>query len=95
MRAFEERFLETGLGYRVVGGLRFYEREEIRDANAYLRLAVRPQDDLAFGRILNKPRRGLGTASQQAIHTYARAQGLSLFAAAGNIPEKTLRPPSS
>ena len=92
MRAFEERFLETGLGYRVVGGLRFYEREEIRDANAYLRLAVRPQDDLAFGRILNKPRRGLGTASQQAIHTYARAQGLSLFAAAGNIPEKTLRP---
>ena len=94
MRVFEDCFLEKELAYRVVGGLRFYEREEIRDANAYLRLALRPQDDLALQRVLNKPRRGLGQASQKAIYAYARAQKLSLFDAAKNLPEETLRPKS-
>jgi DNA helicase II / ATP-dependent DNA helicase PcrA len=61
MRAFEDRFLTIGLPYRVIGGPRFYERLEIRDAMAYFRLAVTPTDDLAFERIVNTPKRGLGT----------------------------------
>ena len=60
MRAFEDRFLTIGLPYRVIGGPRFYERLEIRDAMAYFRLAVSPDDDLAFERVVNTPKRGLG-----------------------------------
>ena len=63
MRAFEERFVQLGIPYRVVGGPRFYERQEIRDALAYLRVVVQPDDDLAFERIFNKPKRGLGDAA--------------------------------
>lgn len=81
-REFEERFITLGLPYRVVGGLRFYERQEIRDALAYLRLLHSTDDDLAFERILNKPKRGLGEATVAALHTLAREQRLSLFGAA-------------
>ncbi|MCZ6721440.1 MAG: UvrD-helicase domain-containing protein [Proteobacteria bacterium] len=81
-RAFEERFLEIGLPYRVIGGLRFYERREIRDAVAYIRVLVRSEDGLAFERIVNLPKRGLGNVSIQAIHTLARAKRLSLQDAA-------------
>jgi len=78
MRAFEDRFLTIGLPYRVIGGPRFYERLEIRDAMAYFRLAVSPDDDLAFERIVNTPRRGLGDKAQQKIQQAARANGVSL-----------------
>ena len=67
MRAFEERFINMGLPYRVVGGPRFYERQEIRDAMAYLRVIAQPDDDLAFERIVNTPRRGIGAATLQTI----------------------------
>ena len=81
MRAFEDRFLTIGLPYRVIGGPRFYERMEIRDAMAYFRLAVSPSDDLAFERIVNTPRRGLGDKAVQTIQQTARANGVSLVEA--------------
>ena len=77
-RAFEERFLTLGVPYRVVGGLRFYERAEIKDAVAYLRVTASPNDDLAFERIVNTPKRGVGQATMQQIHSHARATGTSL-----------------
>ena len=79
MRAFEDRFLTIGLPYRVIGGPRFYERLEIRDAMAYFRVAVSPDDDLAFERIVNTPKRGLGDKAQQGVQVAARANGLSLL----------------
>ena len=78
MRAFEDRFLTIGLPYRVIGGPRFYERMEIRDAMAYFRLVVSPDDDLAFERIVNTPKRGLGDVARKKIQTAARAHGVSL-----------------
>ncbi|QQA44040.1 ATP-dependent helicase [Pelagovum pacificum] len=78
MRAFEDRFLTIGLPYRVIGGPRFYERMEIRDAMAYFRLAVSQDDDLAFERIVNTPKRGLGDKAVQTIQRTARANGVSL-----------------
>ena len=78
MRAFEDRFLTIGLPYRVIGGPRFYERLEIRDAMAYFRLAVSQDDDLAFERIVNTPKRGLGDKAVQTIQRTARANGVSL-----------------
>ncbi|WP_322892882.1 MULTISPECIES: UvrD-helicase domain-containing protein [unclassified Yoonia] len=75
MRAFEDRFLTIGLPYRVIGGPRFYERMEIRDAMAYFRLAVSPADDLAFERIVNTPKRGLGDKAVQTIQRTARPNG--------------------
>lgn len=78
MRAFEDRFLTIGLPYRVIGGPRFYERLEIRDAMAYFRQVISPDDDLAFERIVNTPKRGLGDKAQQTIQTVARANGVSL-----------------
>ncbi len=78
MRAFEDRFLTIGLPYRVIGGPRFYERMEIRDAMAYFRLAVSPDDDLAFERVVNTPKRGLGDKAQQKIRAMARANGVGL-----------------
>ena len=71
-REFEERFITLGVPYRVVGGARFYERLEIRDAIAYLRLIHQPADDLAFERIINKPARGIGKTTLQSIHGLAR-----------------------
>ena len=85
-REFEERFLAIGLPYRVVG-TRFYERAEIRDAMAYLRLINQPADDLAFERIINTPKRGLGLATLQIIHRLARAREIPLLAAAGALAE--------
>ncbi|MGK2742347.1 ATP-dependent helicase [Tepidicaulis sp. LMO-SS28] len=81
MREFEDRFINLGLPYRVVGGPRFYERMEIRDANAYFRLIAQPDDDLAFERIVNKPRRGLGDKAVQSLHQVARSQSISLMRA--------------
>ncbi|WP_413718186.1 ATP-dependent helicase [Silicimonas sp. MF1-12-2] len=78
MRAFEDRFLTIGLPYRVIGGPRFYERMEIRDAMAYFRVSVSPDDDLAFERIVNTPKRGLGDKAQQKIQVAARSNGVNL-----------------
>ncbi|CUH19722.1 DNA helicase II [Jannaschia seosinensis] len=79
MRAFEDRFLTIGLPYRVIGGPRFYERLEIRDAMAYFRVTISPDDDLAFERIVNTPKRGLGEKAQQTIQRMARSNGVSLL----------------
>ncbi len=84
-RAFEERLILIGVPYRVIGGLRFYERQEIRDAVAYMRATVQPADDLAFERIVNVPRRGVGEAALRAVHETARADGLPLAAAAQRL----------
>ena len=86
-REFEERMLTLGVPYRVIGGPRFYERMEIRDAIAYLRVVVQPDDDLALERIINTPRRGIGKASLQQVHVAARAQGLPLYTAARRLIE--------
>ncbi len=90
MRAFEDRFLTIGLPYRVIGGPRFYERMEIRDAMAYFRLVVSPEDDLAFERIVNTPKRGLGDKAQQTIQVVARENGVSLVEGARIVVEKKL-----
>ncbi len=90
MRAFEDRFLTIGLPYRVIGGPRFYERMEIRDAMAYFRLVVSPEDDLAFERIVNTPKRGLGDKAQQTIQISARANGVSLVEGARLAVEQGL-----
>ena len=87
MREFEERLITLGVPYRVVGGPRFYERAEIRDAIAYLRVIAQPNDDLALERIINTPRRGLGTATLQAMHGHARALGISLHESALQLIE--------
>ena len=87
MREFEERFITLGLPYRVIGGPRFYERAEIRDALAYLRCVAQPADDLAFERIVNTPRRGLGDATIQQIHDAARAARLPMIPAARMLVE--------
>ncbi|WP_299874445.1 ATP-dependent helicase [uncultured Sulfitobacter sp.] len=78
MRAFEDRFLTIGLPYKVIGGPRFYERLEIRDAMAYFRVVTSPDDDLAFERIVNTPKRGLGDKAQQKIQVCARQNGVNL-----------------
>ncbi len=85
MRAFEDRFLTIGLPYRVVGGPRFYERLEIRDAMAYFRLAVTPTDDLAFERIVNAPKRGIGDKAQQTIQRVAREADVPLLMGAALV----------
>ena len=84
-REFEDRFIAIGMPYRIVGGFRFYERQEIRDALAYLRIVNQPADDLAFERIVNVPKRGLGDKAVAKVHQLARAQGLPLFSAAARI----------
>ncbi len=81
-REFEDRFIQIGLSYRIIGGFRFYERAEIRDALAYLRVIAQPADDLAFERIYNQPKRGLGAKTLEKMHQHARAQGMPLAAAA-------------
>ena len=84
-RAFEERFIHLGLPYRVIGGPRFYERAEIRDAIAYLRTVHQPDDDLALERIINLPKRGLGEATLQLLRRSARDAGVSLSVAARTL----------
>jgi ATP-dependent DNA helicase UvrD/PcrA len=85
MREFEDRFVTLGLPYRVIGGPRFYERQEIRDALAYLRVIHSPSDDLAFERIVNVPRRGLGDATVQLLHDHARKRRIPLTTAAAAV----------
>jgi DNA helicase-2/ATP-dependent DNA helicase PcrA len=87
MREFEDRFVTLGLPYRVIGGPRFYERAEIRDALAYLRVVNSPADDLAFERIVNVPKRGLGDATVQMLHDHARKRRIPLFEAARAVVE--------
>ena len=95
MRAFEDRFITLGLPYRVIGGPRFYERAEIRDALAYLKVTASPDNDLAFERIVNVPKRGIGDTSIKRMFEFARARGLSLYRAAeelsltDELPNKT------
>jgi len=84
-REFEDRFIAIGLPYRIVGGFRFYERAEIRDALAYLRVLAQPADDLAFERIVNVPKRGLGDKAVAKLHTLARAEQIPLSLAAARI----------
>jgi DNA helicase-2/ATP-dependent DNA helicase PcrA len=84
-RSFEERLITLGIPYRIVGGLRFYERAEIRDAIAYARVMVQPSDDLAFERIVNVPKRGLGDVAMRQMHEAARAQGVPLSVAAEGL----------
>ncbi len=84
-REFEERLVALAIPYRVVGGVRFYERAEIRDAMAYLRLVNQTADDLAFERIVNMPKRGLGPAALQTVHVLARADGVPLLEAARRL----------
>jgi DNA helicase-2/ATP-dependent DNA helicase PcrA len=84
-REFEDRFIAIGLPYRIVGGQRFYERMEIRDAIAYLRIVNQPADDLAFERIVNVPKRGLGDKAVATVHRYGRATGTPLMTAAARI----------
>ncbi|MDE2411934.1 MAG: UvrD-helicase domain-containing protein [Sphingomonadales bacterium] len=86
-REFEDRFIAIGLPYKIVGGFRFYERAEIRDALAYLRLITQPSDDLAFERIYNTPKRGLGDKTLEKIHRHARALGVPLSLAAVEITD--------
>jgi DNA helicase II / ATP-dependent DNA helicase PcrA len=87
MRAFEDRFVTLGLNYRVIGGPRFYERQEIRDALAYFRCVAQPADDLAFERIVNVPRRGIGETSVKLLHDRARAGRVPLMQAAADMIE--------
>ncbi len=85
MRSFEDRFVTLGLNYRVIGGPRFYERLEIRDALAYLRVVAQPADDLAFERIINTPRRGIGETTVKLLHDRARTRRVSLTEAAAEM----------
>ena len=85
MREFEDRFVTLGLNYRVVGGPRFYERLEIRDALAYFRVVAQGADDLALERIINTPKRGLGEAAIRQVHDYARARDISMLDAAADL----------
>ncbi|MDP3899239.1 MAG: UvrD-helicase domain-containing protein [Mesorhizobium sp.] len=87
MRSFEDRFIEIGLNYRVIGGPRFYERQEIRDALAYLRVVAQGADDLAFERIVNVPKRGLGESAIRQIHDTARTLRVPMLEAAYKLAE--------
>ncbi|MCX8133103.1 MAG: UvrD-helicase domain-containing protein [Roseococcus sp.] len=92
-RSFEERLIALGIPYRVFGGAKFYERQEIRDAVAYFRAMTNPADDLAFERIVNVPKRGLGETALAAMHRAAREQGVPLrLAAQGLLRSEALRP---
>lgn len=86
-REFEDRFIQIGLNYRIVGGFRFYERAEIRDALAYLRVIAQPADDLAFERIYNQPKRGLGAKALETMYSHARRTGMPLAAAALDLAD--------
>lgn len=92
-REFEERFIQLGVPYRVIGGPRFYERMEIRDALAYLRVIAQKADDLALERIINTPKRGLGDATVNTLYAYGRAKGICLHDAIMDLTQTDeLRP---
>lgn len=86
-REFEDRFIQIGVNYRIIGGFRFYERAEIRDALAYLRVIAQPQDDLAFERIYNQPKRGLGAKTLEKMHSHSRRTGMPLAAASLDLAD--------
>ena len=92
-REFEDRFIQIGLAYRIIGGFRFYERAEIRDALAYLRVIAQPADDLAFERIYNQPKRGLGAKTLEKMFGHARRTGMPLAAAALELADSDELPP--
>ncbi|MXO99004.1 AAA family ATPase [Altererythrobacter xixiisoli] len=94
-REIEDRFIQIGLNYKIVGGFRFYERAEIRDALAYLRLIAQPSDDLAFERIHNQPKRGLGAKALEMMHLHARRQNMPLAAAALDLADSQELPARS
>ena len=95
MRAFEDRFITLGVPYRVVGGPRFYERQEIRDALAYFKVTASPDNDLAFERIVNVPKRGIGNSSVKRLHEFARREGVSLCRAAETLALTDEVPPKT
>ena len=87
-REFEERFLKIGLPYRIIGGTKFYERAEIKDCIAYLRLVYQEKDDLAFERIVNNPKRSIGESTIKLIHEHAKTNSISLVSASRELIEK-------
>ena len=94
-REFEERFLKIGLPYRILGGTKFYERAEIKDCVAYLRLIHQPKDDLAFGRIVNNPKRSIGESTIKLIHEFSKENSVSLEIASKKLVEQNLIKPKT
>ena len=94
-REFEERFLKIGMPYRILGGTKFYERAEIKDCVAYLRLIHQPKDDLAFGRIVNNPKRSIGESTTKQIHDYAKKNSTNLEIASKKLIEMNLIKPKT
>ncbi|MDA7565082.1 UvrD-helicase domain-containing protein [Candidatus Pelagibacter sp.] len=94
-REFEERFLKIGLPYRILGGTKFYERSEIKDCVAYLRLIHQPKDDLAFGRIVNNPKRAIGESTIKLIHEFSKENSVSLEIASKKLIEENLIKPKT
>jgi DNA helicase-2/ATP-dependent DNA helicase PcrA len=94
-REFEERFLKIGLPYRILGGTKFYERAEIKDCVAYLRLIHQPKDDLAFDRIVNNPKRSIGESTIKLIHEFSKNNSVSLEIASKKLIEKNLIKPKT
>ena len=94
-REFEERFLKIGLPYRILGGTKFYERAEIKDCVAYLRLIHQPKDDLAFGRIVNNPKRSIGESTIKLIHEFSKENSVSLEIASKQLIEQNLIKPKT
>ncbi|XOJ72881.1 UvrD-helicase domain-containing protein [Candidatus Pelagibacter sp. Uisw_114] len=94
-REFEERFLKIGLPYRILGGTKFYERAEIKDCVAYLRLIHQPKDDLAFGRIVNNPKRAIGESTIKLIHEFSKTNAVSLEIASKKLIEENLIKPKT
>ena len=94
-RELEERFIKIGLPYRIIGGLKFYERAEIKDALGYLRLINQSNDDISFERIINTPKRSIGNNSVKKIHQYARQKGLCLLDASQEILKENILKPKT
>jgi len=94
-REFEERFLKIGIPYRILGGTKFYERAEIKDCVAYLRLIHQPKDDLAFGRIVNNPKRSIGESTLKLIHEFSNRESISLEIASKTLIEQNLIKPKT
>ena len=94
-REFEERFLKIGLPYRILGGTKFYERAEIKDCVAYLRLIHQPKDDLAFGRIVNNPKRSIGESTVKLIHKFSKDNSVSLEISSKQLIEQNLIKPKT
>ena len=94
-REFEERFLKIGMPYRILGGTKFYERAEIKDCVAYLRLIHQPKDDLAFGRIVNNPKRSIGESTLKLIHEFSNENSVSLEISSKTLIEKNLIKPKT